>query len=135
MLRPASWAARRRSSTTCRNGSGVNPVDYTVISLPVIGTSYSASIATNVATVATVVGVDQPAPAPFLLPGLASGEILLALSPALFLHPANGIHSIPVPNDPALIGIPLSTQGFRIELTGIVPMALALNGIDLVVGI
>lgn len=123
------------ASATLVNGSGVNPVDYTVISLPVIGTSYSASIATNVATVATVVGVDQPAPAPFLLPGLASGEILLALSPALFLHPANGIHSIPVPNDPALIGIPLSTQGFRIELTGIVPMALALNGIDLVVGI
>ena len=72
-----NFQIRPRASCTFRNGSGINPSDFTCSTLPVLGTSWVSAIDTNPQTLSTLIGIS-------LSPGqypLLGGEVLLGLSP------------------------------------------------------
>ena len=67
---------------------------------------------------------------------LGSYEILIDPSAAhLFFDVAHGAHSIPVPCMPSLEGVPVWTQGFRIENDHGTHVLVLLNALDLLVGV
>ena len=70
--------------------------------------------------------------APLASPGIANpfgpGELLIGPAP-FFVHVALGAHALPVPTTPALVGILVRTQGFRVSSAISIE---ALNAIDLV---
>ena len=126
------------ASATFRNGQGINPPDYTTLDMPVIGGGWSSMISLAPTTPgATVVSTGMG----WEFQGGSSGalyegfEILLDLSaPNLFFDIALGVHEIPVPCKLNLVGVPVWTQGFRIEDLGGGLSVVLLNGVDVVIG-
>jgi hypothetical protein len=128
------------ASFSMRNGAGTNCAGcYVTLGAPVLGTTWTAYIGNNLGgpMLTTIYVASAP-----LDPGLptAYGELLIGLSGlgGQTLYRTNaytnfGIatHTIPLPYDPALIGVELYTQAAIFEPTG----PLLLNAIDLVLSI
>ena len=122
------------ASATPRNGSGVNPNVFTSTTLPVIGTSWDSRIDGGAAGFSGMTFV-------FIYEGMVAGvsspfgEILLDGSSGL-LHTSaaatNGSgfadHSVSIPNDVALHGAVVFTQGYMRGAAGLT------NALDLVAG-
>src|SRR5262245_54618776 len=119
---------------TSRNGSGVNPVGFTCLTLPVLGTSWQSQIAVTANTVSTYIAFAPGGPNPgFLLPPF--GEVLVQLSPSPVLAPGSGSYSVAIPNLPIWLGYPLTTQGVRFDVVAGNPTFVLLNALDLVLGL
>lgn len=124
------------ASSSPRNGSGINPVVYTAISEPAIGTLWQTSVDKsgvlgNTGSALYVYG----APSSGLF--LQQGEVLVDLfSPSQLVHFANtgpmtDTRALPIPPVAALLGIQLATQVLILH-----PTALVLtNAIDLGLGL
>ena len=119
-------------SATFRNG-GTNPASYTA-SAPLLGDNFAASldVGSTGNALGTIVGYLTPLTLPFqgrtiLVNVLDPAGELLALP--LFPGPIANI-VVPIPNDPCLGGLSLSTQGIHV---GTAPYALS-NAQDLVIG-
>jgi hypothetical protein len=103
------------ASVAVRNGTGVNPLAYATRDLPVLDTAFTAAVDTTVVDGANgsviVVAAGPLAGAPTV-----AGEPLVA-PPLLLITPLvppspDGLstHVLPVPVDPALAGLTVSTQ-------------------------
>ena len=118
------------ASCTFRNGSGINPAEYSCTSLPTMGMNWTSVIVTSPQTVATAVGFTlSPAQLPMF-----GGEILIALSPPPVLLFGLGSHSWSVPDVCGLCGLPLVSQGFRLGISGGSSQLTLLNAQDLILG-
>jgi hypothetical protein len=123
------------ASCTFRNGSGVNPPDYACVTAPVLGASWTTTVATNPATSATVVmfALLPDAGLPFL-----GGEVLIDFAlPPMVVPGGGGMHSVPIPDDVRLLGAKFSSQGLRVESWpgGPGPVLVLLNALDLELGV
>ena len=118
------------ASCTVRNGHGINPLDFTCISPPVMGGIWQTAIATPPGTAATVVAV-APLPSAGFTNPFGPGELLIG-APPFFTQVSTGSHAINVPTTPAIAGVQVPTQGFRVT-SGLA--IAAMNAIDLVVGL
>ena len=124
------------ASCAVRVGSlGLNPLDCACGNNPVIGGTWNPTISTTptigTGTLATIMGIGLGGPTSGV-PALG-GELLIL--PTYLANQALGVHSIPVPADPTLAGVPVATQGLRIEQTaagGIVYVPT--NALDLILG-
>ncbi len=116
-----------RASCAFRNGSGVNPTGFDCVTMPVLGAVWRTEVATVASTVSTGVGLAAAAAqVPF-----AGGELLLGTDPPPVFLSGIGSHSVTIPYLGALLGAPLTSQGFRVD-SG--PRLVLLNAQDLVVG-
>ena len=124
------------ASAVFRN-AGTNPASYSAVTLPVLGTSYSAAIdlaGTSGHNLAWLVGYGTPITLP-----LGGGQTLLVntadpsgeLLGQAFLSGPVATYSLPVPADPAFAGFALSTQA--LHLGGVQPWVLS-NAQDLLLG-
>ncbi|MEW6071414.1 MAG: trypsin-like peptidase domain-containing protein [Planctomycetota bacterium] len=119
-----------------RNG-GTNPASYVAVTLPVLGTTYTATVdlgGTTGHSLAWLVGYSTPATLTLgggqtLLVNIAdpNGEIL----GQPFVPGPLATYNVPVPSDPALAGFPLATQA--LHSGGVTPFALS-NAQDLLLG-
>jgi hypothetical protein len=122
------------ASALIRNGTGINPVEYTASNLPVVGTTWLCSIVTNANTLATFVALAPGGPNPGI--PFLNGEILVQLSPDPILVPGvGGAFSFAIPNVASLIGLPAATQGVRVDAVGPTQVIILLNALDLVLGV
>ncbi len=127
------------AKATVRNGTGVNAAAFASVTLPFIGTSWDSTIvlpsAEYPASIVAIGGAVPPGFVPQPFP-FGVGELLLDLTlgfPTLVV--AGTTHSIPVPNNLAFLGVPLSTQGMRVRFIPNVIFAIEpLNAIDLGLG-
>lgn len=130
--------ARAQGSTVFRNGSGTNPATLVPLNTPEIGTIWLATI--DVATpgaLLSLLQVGDGGPTQGIhLSGLAEGELLiLPPYPKGLLDIAVGRHSVPIPDDPAFVGLALSVQGATLLPGFSRPGFLQLtNALDLTVG-
>ena len=110
---------------TPRNGTGINPNDYSAFNTPIVGTTWTANVATTPGTTATFIlfstGSDSM---PF-----AGGELLIDVTPHT-VDAAMGMHNVQVPLDANLIGGVVYTQAVRAEAT----FCVLLNALDITVG-
>jgi hypothetical protein len=127
-------AVRAAGGAAClfRNGTGVNPPDFTCATLPQLGTQWQGAVATNANTLASVLaygagGFGAPLP-------LFGGELLLQPSPPLVTFTGFGSYGFPVPGSPAFLGLSLPFQAARLDLVGGAPQIVLLNGVELIVG-
>jgi hypothetical protein len=117
------------ASCTERNGSGINQVAYVCARPPILGENWTTFVAVTQFTQATYVAIGAgPTQVPIL-----GGELLIDLSFSVFL-PGRGEHVIPIPNDAVFLGVPLYTQGFRVDRI-VAPALLLLNAQDAVIGL
>lgn len=126
-----------------RNGLGINALDYQALNVPKLGGTWDAQIlqppTIGVTIVALGVAPTPPPPASTPFP-LGAGELLIDISiaPALDVRGGlvpDGLHSLPIPNDPTLFGAKLYTQGLRLEVVpGVDIVATPLNALDLQIG-
>jgi len=136
VLAPAADSGQTQASCTFRNGSGINPADYFCLSDPVVGRPWETEMSlvptSGVSTVATalVFGLGGPTSGVF-----AAGVEVLIQPPVIGLHTTGGQYSILIPNDPDLIGVQLTTQGLRLEDAQPGMVFVALNALDLVLGV
>ncbi|MEM7205800.1 MAG: hypothetical protein AAF628_36435 [Planctomycetota bacterium] len=118
------------ASCTFRNGSGTNPTGFDCTTDPVVGTNWDSTIATTLSTLSTLLGLSATGSQfPYL-----GGEILIGVAPTAAFLPGAGSYSLPIPDDPTLLGVPLFAQGFRVELVGSTATLVMLNAQDLVLG-
>ncbi|MEM7202208.1 MAG: hypothetical protein AAF628_18205 [Planctomycetota bacterium] len=123
-----------------RNGTGVNPADFSCQSPPALGSDWVTTVDTTPtagqSTLATAVLVGLGGPLSGTL--VPFGELLVLTPSELDTRtgPAAGTHTIPVPLNPSLSGAPISTQGVRLEASPTGPNQIVLlNAIDLVIGV
>ena len=115
------------------NGSGANPFFFGVPGEPVLGGTFVGLVTKGPQTVATLVALGTSSAAPITVP-LVEGEVLLELLPLPLLHFGNGPHAMPVPDDQALCGAIVDTQGYRLDFDGVLLTVRAGNGQRLVLG-
>ncbi|MEM7204357.1 MAG: ELWxxDGT repeat protein [Planctomycetota bacterium] len=119
------------AACTFRNGSGVNPGDYSCATEPVLGGSWISDVETTSTTLSTLLGI---AASPDPATPLFGGELLISLaSPTLFV-PGNGRYTINIPSTSSLLSATLATQGFRIDTVSRQPRLVLLNAQDLRLG-
>ena len=114
------------------NGTGTNADAFTCQTLPILGTTWQASIAPGPNTVLTAIayapgGTSTPIP-------LFGGELLIQPSPAPTLFASPGSYSLAIPSQTSWIGTTLTFQGLRINLVGGALALEPLNAIDAIVG-
>ena len=124
------------ATSTVRNGSGVNPVVYDSVTLPILGTNWQAEIdggSVGATGNTFVVGYGAPWPGFTLGPGEilldpSSGNLFTAFAPLV-----GGIasYSLSLPADPIFAGFPVHTQGYLFDLGG---RGQLTNAVDLVAG-
>lgn len=117
---------------TVRNGSGVNPLGFVSTSAPNLGTTWTSTI--DVATpghVASAVAVALGGPTQGVFPGGGVTGELLVLGP-YFVDVAVGVHALPIPPMPALLGLCVPTQGATLAPDGTIHLS---NGLDVTLGI
>src|SRR4029077_11049811 len=105
----------------------------TASNLPVIGTAWNCSIATNANTITTFVALAPGGPDPGF--PLLNGEVLVQLSPMPILIEGPGNFAFAIPNLSSLIGFQAATQGVRVEAVGPTQFIILLNALDLVLGV
>jgi hypothetical protein len=126
---PASQSAR----CVLHNGSGVNPVAFTCLTLPVLGTTWQGDVAMTPNTILTFLafapgGLAAPSP-------LFGGELLIATNPAPAAFAAFGSYSLAIPASAAWTGTVISFQGFRVDSTAGVSSFVPLNVQELLLGL
>ena len=123
------------ASVTVRNGTGVNPLCYSTVLDPVLGSTWIGAVDATAhgfpASLVLVLGTLQPIP-PFALP---FGELLVNPTPIVLnssAAPVGGlsIHPIPIPADYALGGLTIYTQAVVLGAS----IGLG-NGLDLSLGL
>ncbi|MEO6594832.1 MAG: hypothetical protein ABIP94_08780 [Planctomycetota bacterium] len=116
------------------NGTNVNPIDFTCLTLPVLGTTWQGAIATNANTLLTMLAYG---PGGLLNPAvpLFGGELLIQFSPSPVLFTGAGSYSIAIPAASSWIGTALTFQGVRLDLVAGTPTIVPLNAIELVLGL
>lgn len=116
------------------NGSGSNPVDFTCQTLPVLGTTWQGSIATNASTLTTGImfapGGLLATPVP-----LFGAELLIQATPAPTLFTSAGSYAIPIPSASSWIGTEFVFQGMRLETSGGALRIRPLNAMTLRLGL
>ncbi len=120
-----TFIAKLRGSCIHRNGSGINPPDFTCADNPVIGTSWTTSYGHGAATLATVLLLGPGGPATG--PAFGTGELLISLMPAPLSVVGAGDIALALPKAPGLIGATFSMQGARLEPG---PQIVLLNALD-----
>ncbi len=123
-----------KASATTRNGTGINTLCLTSLTLPVLGTTWQAKVDHSGHPGATFTFLRIHA-APATGPVIAAGELLINLGSPFYVQ--NGVispatchvHSILVPADPALAGLQGSCQAL---ILGGGPELC--NALDLVLG-
>ncbi|MFY9344410.1 MAG: hypothetical protein WAT39_18095 [Planctomycetota bacterium] len=122
------------SSATCTayNGSGINPLACSCVTLPQLGTTWQGAIATTPNTLLTALfygpgGASAPIPA-------LGGEVLIQLAPSPIGFTSAGSYALPIPAAPVWVGTTLAFQGLRLELVAGSPTIELLNGLYLVIG-
>ncbi len=115
-----------------RNGTGINPPDYRCVTLPVLGTNWLSTIATNPNTLAAYVAVGLAGPHPGL--PLFGYELLLDPAVAPVLIPTAGTLSLAIPSGSSWRGLAIPTQGIRVDSVGPTVRVVLLNALDLVLG-
>ncbi len=140
------FARSAMASCTVRTGSGINPLGFDCVTNPVVGTTWESTIdltptiGSMAQFTAVVTGLGGPASGVFVM----GGQELLVSPPLVTDTSVTGVHSIDVPFDASLIGVPVFTQGMRFEsvllmtpsgvsMTGERPVLL--NALDLVLGL
>jgi len=121
------------ATCTFRNGTGINPPDFACTTLPILGTNWQSTIATNAGTISTFLAFAPGGPqagSPFL-----GGELLVQLVPAPIPIAGAGTFSIAIPAVNSLSGVHLATQGVRLDNIGGSPTFVLLNALDLVLGL
>jgi hypothetical protein len=123
------------ASVTVRNGTGANPLCYSSVLDPVLGSTWIGAVDATAhgfsASLVLVLGTLQPIP-PFALP---FGELLVNPTPIVLnssVAPVGGlsVHPIPIPADYALGGLTIYTQAV------VLGAGIGLgNGLDLGLGI
>jgi hypothetical protein len=118
------------ASCSLRNGTGVNPVQFSCSTLPVLGTTWLLDAAANSSSIWTfaLLSFSPSSPVP-----MYGGEVLI--SPPAASIPGFGVHALNLPNTAVWNGIPVFLQGFRIDAPGGIPQVVLLNAIDAVLGI
>lgn len=121
------------AEATPRNGSGVNNLCFTSLTVPRLGTSWDAQVAHSQhpgATFTLILVYAAPATVP--IPGV--GELLvsgpLRFSSVVVSSGTADTHSTSVPNNISLVGVTASSQGIVLG-GGVLELC---NAIDLVVG-
>ena len=107
-------AMRQTASCELHNGSGINPVDFSCTTLPVLGTTWQGQIAMQPNSALSILGFGPAGLAPPT--PLFGGELLLPGSPPPVAVFAAGSYSIQIPSSPSWIGTMLAMQGFRIDI-------------------
>ena len=116
-----------------RNGSGINPPDYSCITTPVLGSTWIGAIASTAGTITTFLAFAPGGPHPGT--PLLNGELLVQVSPPVVAVQSPGGFAIPIPNGSSWLGFTVATQGVRLDNQGGVPTFVLLNAIDLVLGL
>ena len=117
------------------NGSNINPVGYLVFSSPVIGTTLNAFIPGIPSGATVLTAIVAAAPIAPTTSGAYVGELLVSLSGSpLYFTGTGGPLPIPIPNNCALIGLTVRTQGFRFDNVGGSIVTHCLNRRDLTIG-
>jgi hypothetical protein len=130
-----SFVFQPDASCTQRNGVlGVNPSDYTCITPPVVGGTWVASVSTTpllgVQTLTTFVTIGLGGP----ITGLPIFGFELLILPPYLETTGFGIHNIPVPPNPLLVGVQAFSQGARLEIGGPTIFVVLANAQDIVFG-
>jgi len=116
------------ATTSPRNGTGVNPNGFAETSPPALGTAWTSTV--DIALTghsASILSISSNGPTTIPFGGF--GELLI-LPPVL--KPVDfgfGSHSIPLPNDSALLGVPLYVQA-----SAVVPGLRFYNALDICLG-
>jgi len=113
----------RAAGCTFRNGSGINPVAVSCLTLPTVGTTWQIAVTPGPNTLATFLYAD-PTPIPAF--PLFGGELLIA--PTAFLIPT----SIVLPYD--YQGLEFSLQAVRVDFDGVDLSLVLTNAQDAVIG-
>lgn len=113
---------------TQRNAAVPNPAAYTTSQRPLVGATWLAQIAATTGTIGTYVafafgGQDPGSATPF-------GRQLVQPFPSPLVVAVPGTVSVAIPNRPEWLGYGFTTQGIRLDASGIV----LLNAIDLIAG-
>lgn len=115
-------------SHVLRNGTGVNLDGFREVTAAKIGQNWDSTVDLGLSgDFFSFVYLSTNGPASILLNPVS--EILIAFpfsGPADF---ANGVHSIPIPNDPALVGTTIYTQAISA-----IPASAFFNAIDICIG-
>ena len=120
------------ASTAVRNGSGLNPSSFVEVSPPFIGSTWDTSV--DVATPGAsgsmlAMSLAGPTQGSFLT-GTVAGELLI-LPPYLPLNfSPTGTHSMPVPDDCALLGVNVYAQAGHL----VVSSFTLTNALDVTLG-
>jgi hypothetical protein len=113
----------RTASCTSRNGSGINPVACTCVTLPIVGTTWDLDVSFGANTLATFLFAD-PTPIPAF--PLFGGELLIA--PTAF--PVGTSLTLPR----GYTGLEFSLQGMRVDFDGVDISFVLTNAQDAVLG-
>lgn len=97
------------ASCTLRNGTGINPVACTCVTLPILGTIWSLDVAPGPTTLMTLLFASETQLPPIPVFG---GELLIG--PNVIEVGTN----IPLPALPQYAGYQISMQGVRLDLVG-----------------
>ncbi len=116
-----------------RNGSNINPTDYSCVTAPVIGSNWQGQIAVIRGTLGTWVAISPGGGHPGI--PFLGGEILIQLSPAPVFVAVPPAFSFPIPPFASGIGQQIATQGIRVDQVGVTPTLVLLNAIDLRLGL
>ena len=120
------------AAVTPYNGAGGNPVIYTSITLPILGTGWKSDIdggSIGASGLSFAVGYSAPLGGIFT----AFGELLIdTTSPWLFTSISGGSsgishHTVNIPNDPALAGLNAYVQGYLNNVGGSSQLTNALH--------
>ena len=120
------------ASCAFRNGTNLNPPDYLCVTRPALGSNWTTSYNVTPSTLATALAISLGGPATG--PNLWTGELLIALAPAPLSIFGTGNIVLPIPNNAALGGVKISTQGLRLDTVGSAQQVFLLNAQDLVLG-
>ncbi len=124
-----------KASCTERAGLlGLNPADFTCTQAPRPGADFLAQVdvtpTAGTGTLSTHVGIGLGGP----LEGVVAFGYELLILPTYLVSSGFGAHVIPVPGDPTLIGLALTCQGARVELSAGNALIVLTNALDLALG-
>jgi len=115
------------------NGNNVNPASFGCVTLPVLGSTWQATVWNTPSTLFTALvhapaGLGSPVP-------LFGGELLLNTAQPLVAFTGTTNYSLAIPAAASWVGTTLAFQGVRLELIGGTPTFVPLNAMLLMLGL